>query len=246
MLGSLRYDTEDAFLQQIKASSAKWEAHSEHVAATVYNRELVYQRKEFALLLRFCEEYAKRYAYDRADEEAERGAVVHSPRRRGKRSRAATDPGDEDGEEKEERVFTVDGLIRIRVTDRGEKQVLVRWEGYRRPTWEPFASMQEQLPEMVAELESKQDNDDDDVASSASSDSKEGEVDVDDDHYHTFLSEFIAEHDIDRHYRWSPDRLNTLEHAALSAAPSIKETADQLRQSIMSMVRSTALAPLSA
>ena len=43
---SLRYDTEDPFLQQIKASSTKWKAHSEHVAATVYNKELMYQKKE--------------------------------------------------------------------------------------------------------------------------------------------------------------------------------------------------------
>jgi len=245
-LYSLRYDTEDAFLQQIKASSAKWKAHSEHVAATVYNRELVYQQKEFALLLRFCEEYAKRYAYDRSDDEVERSTVAPSlPRKRSKRSRAAPDPGDEDREEEEEPVFTVDGLIRTRVTVRGEKQVLVRWEGYRRPTWEPFASIQEQLPEMVAELESSQNgnDDDDDAASSTSSDSKEGEDPVDDDHYHAFLSEFIAQHHIDRHYRWSPDRLNTLEHAALSAAPAIRETADQLRQGIMSMVRSTAPVP---
>ena len=64
-LYSLRYDTEDEFLAQIKASSAKWKAHSEHVAATVYNKESMYQKKEFALLLRFCEQYAQRYAYDR-------------------------------------------------------------------------------------------------------------------------------------------------------------------------------------
>ena len=49
-LYSLRYDTEDSFLQQIKSSSAKWKAHSEQIAATVYNKELVYQKKEFSLL----------------------------------------------------------------------------------------------------------------------------------------------------------------------------------------------------
>ena len=64
-LYSLRYDTEDGFLQQIKASSAKWKAHSERVAGAVYNKEQVYQKREFALLLSFCEEYAVRHAYDR-------------------------------------------------------------------------------------------------------------------------------------------------------------------------------------
>ena len=44
-LYGLRYDTDDAFLQEIKSSSAKWKAHSEQVASTVYNKELVYQQK---------------------------------------------------------------------------------------------------------------------------------------------------------------------------------------------------------
>ena len=39
----LQYDTEDAFLQEIKASSAKWKAHSEQMAATVCNKDLIYQ-----------------------------------------------------------------------------------------------------------------------------------------------------------------------------------------------------------
>ena len=63
-LYGLRYDTEDAFLAQIKASSARWKAHTEQIAASVYNKELVYQQREFAVLLQFCEAYSSRDAYD--------------------------------------------------------------------------------------------------------------------------------------------------------------------------------------
>jgi hypothetical protein len=77
-LYSLRSDTEDAFLVQIKSNSAKWKAHSEHVAATAYNKEAVYQRKEFALLLRFCEMYAQRYAYDREERRTGRQSGVRT------------------------------------------------------------------------------------------------------------------------------------------------------------------------
>src|SRR6185437_3875951 len=62
-LYSLQYDTEDTFLQRIKSSSAKWKAHSEQMAATVYNKELVYQTKEFSQLLHFCELYAEQFSY---------------------------------------------------------------------------------------------------------------------------------------------------------------------------------------
>ena len=57
-LYGLRYDTEDGFLQEIKASSAQWKAHSELMASTVYNKELIYQQKQFAQLLLFCESYS--------------------------------------------------------------------------------------------------------------------------------------------------------------------------------------------
>ncbi len=67
-LYGLRYDTEDAFLAQIKASSAQWKAHSEQIAATVYNKQLVYQQREFAVLLKFCEAYSGRFAYDGASQ----------------------------------------------------------------------------------------------------------------------------------------------------------------------------------
>ena len=47
----------------------------------------------------------------------------------------------------------VEALLRIRDNGQGEKQVRVRWEGYRRETWEPYESIKQQLPEMMAELE---------------------------------------------------------------------------------------------
>ena len=57
-LYGLRYDTEDAFLQEIKSSSARWKAHTELIASTVYNKELIYQQKQFNQLLIFCESYS--------------------------------------------------------------------------------------------------------------------------------------------------------------------------------------------
>ena len=49
--------------------------------------------------------------------------------------------------------YVVEELVDVRVNKEGEKQVLVKWEGYRRRTWEPYSSMKEQLPVVVAELE---------------------------------------------------------------------------------------------
>jgi hypothetical protein len=36
-----------------------------------------------------------------------------------------------------------------------EKQVSVRWEGYKAPTWEPYHCIKEQLPAMLKKLERK-------------------------------------------------------------------------------------------
>jgi hypothetical protein len=63
-LYGLKYDTEDSFLAQVKASSAVWKAHSEIIASTVYNREIVYQKEQFSHLLKFCEAYSNRFSYD--------------------------------------------------------------------------------------------------------------------------------------------------------------------------------------
>ena len=93
-LYGLRYDTEDEFLQQIKASSARWKAHSEQIAAAVYNRELIYQHREFAVLLRFCEQYSSRFNYDgtgipTVDDSEEATAPVTNEKRVSNRKRGS-------------------------------------------------------------------------------------------------------------------------------------------------------------
>jgi hypothetical protein len=235
-LYSLRYDTEDAFLQQIKASSAKWKAHSEHVAATVYNKEMVYQKKEFSMLLRFCEMYARRYAYDRQGEgDAEESGEEEGEERSGERgsdspsrtrsaSGGSTRPTRQKrgSSDEQTREYVVDELTDMRVNDQGEKQVLVKWAGYKRRTWEPFLFMQQQLPHMMSNL----------LATTV--------VQVDDDRANAarraFLLEFIQAHHVDATYRWSSDRLMTLEYAASSLVPPIRDTAKKLKESIMELV----------
>jgi hypothetical protein len=96
----------------------------------------------------------------------------------------------------------------------------VRWEGYRKETWEPYESIKEQLPEMMADLEQE--------LVSASVD-EESTVTV-------FLAQCIAQHEIDRAYRWRPDRLNMLEQAAASHCPPIKVTVEELRRRMMKVI----------
>ncbi len=106
-----------------------------------------------------------------------------------------------------EEEYVVEALTRIRVNDQGEKQVRVRWEGYRRETWEPYAFIKLQLPEMVAELEA-------------------GHVDPEQDEESTlavFVREYIARHKVDRAYRWRPDRLNVLELEAEESSSADQE-----------------------
>ena len=121
--------------------------------------------------------------------------------------------------------YVVEALVRVRVSDDGEKQVLVKWEGYRRHTWEPYDSMREQLPEMMDELERQWDV--------GSPDDEQEEASL-----KTFLLAYIAEHSIDPSYRWRPDQVNALDHAAWSHQPRIKETTGQLRRDIMALVSS--------
>ena len=127
-LYGLRYDTEDAFLAQIKASSAQWKAHSEQIAATVYNKQLVYQQREFAALLRFCETYSSRFAYD-----ARPGEEV--PHQRQKSTRAGTRPVAGKRRQRPEAdasasadqttdAYVVEQLVDIREDGEGVKQVL--------------------------------------------------------------------------------------------------------------------------
>ena len=235
-LYSLRYDTEDDFLQQIKASSAKWKAHSDRVAGAVYNKEQVYQKREFALLLSFCEEYATRHAYDRQSKDNENGedeeadTTEPDPTRQQRQTRKRSRPQSEvNNSTDSEAAFTVEKLIRVRVSERDGKQVSVQWEGYRRPTWEPYESIQQQLPKLIAELEARHTH--------HLRQGREDEED-EDDRLHSFVKHFIAEHHIDPAFRWRPDRLNELEQAAACWVPPIHETADQLRRAIMSLVRS--------
>ena len=146
-LYGLQYDTEDAFLQEIKASSAKWKAHSEQIAATVYNKDVIYQHKVFAQLLLFCETYSERYAYNRQTERptqvsessSEKGNAELSGHRRSsrKRSRVVSAHSTDAAQDTEVAEYVVEAVLDVRVNKHGEKQVQVKWEGYDRPTWEP-------------------------------------------------------------------------------------------------------------
>jgi hypothetical protein len=232
-LYGLQYDSEDKYLQEIKASSARYKAHSEMMARTVYNKELVYQAKQFAQLLSFCERYSERFAYDRrvVVEEPMTSTLVNGsvPRRsRRKRSResehvnndSSGDQREDKEKEEEEEEYVVEALTRIRVNDQGERQVRVRWQGYRKETWEPYESIKHQLPGMVAELEA-------------------GRIDEEQDEESTltaFIREYIARHEVDRTYRWRPDRFNVLEQEAGDHRPPIKITAEELRRRIMTMI----------
>ena len=223
-LYGLRYDTDDAFLQEIKSSSAKWKAHTELVASTVYNKELIYQQKQFDQLLMFCESYSNRFAYDRDVNVVPQPEVVEeevSDRRRSsrKRTRAVVqcNQDDETNEAEAEKEYVVEALLRIRANDQGQKEVRVRWEGYKRETWEPYGSMKQQLPEMMAELETA-------VLELAELEMAELEMADDEESsvLSTFLKSYISEHRVDSNYRWRSDRLNTLELAAESHCPPVK------------------------
>jgi hypothetical protein len=193
------------------------------MARTVYNKELVYQAKQFAQLLLFCERYSERFAYDRGalvEEPSKEIEVDTSARRRSRRKRSRESEHVNEDKKDEGEAYVVEALTRIRVNDRGERQVRVRWQGYRRETWEPDQSIQLQLPEMLAELEA-------------------GAVDKEQDEESTltvFVREYITRHRTDRSYRWRPDRLNVLELEVENHQPPIKKTAEELRRRIMGMV----------
>ena len=226
-LYGLRYDTEDVFLQQIKASSAKWKAHSEQVAATVYNKELVYQHKAFAQLLLFCEAYSARFAYDgRTSEQDEdspamgpkvqqRGDERRSPRRKRKSPLPETDE------------YGVEELVDVRVDKWANKQVSVRWDGYLKCTWEPYESIQEQLPKMLRALE----------ASLIGDDQNAEEEGHDNERVQRFLTNYVATHGISSGYRWTPDRWAAFEYAVALQDPPLKATNYRLRKSLMGLQR---------
>ena len=227
-LYGLRYDTEDEFLQQIKASSARWKAHSEQIAATVYNRELIYQHREFAVLLRFCEQYSGRFNYDGGaagigdgNNDSGDGAiepVVNHEKRVSKRKQVSSNlvPSARPKRALAASAYVVDELVDVRVTRQGVKQVQVRWEGYARCTWEPYESIREQLPDTLVALEKS-------LAQGT-------EQEADDDGVRGFVEHYIATHRIDSSYRWVPDRLAMLEQAAITHDPPVKLTVDQLQK----------------
>ena len=238
-LYGLRYDTEDTFLQEIKSSSAKWKAHTELVASTVYNKELIYQQKQFNQLLMFCESYSHRFAYDRDVNVMPQPKAVDenvSDRRRSRRKRNREVVANDVDTETTETEYVVEALLRIRDDGRGQKEVRVRWEGYKRETWEPYDSMKQQLPEMMAELEMTELE----MAEVEMAQLKMAELETSDDEegnvLNTFLRDYITKHGVDSAYRWRPDRLNTLELAAESYCPPVKLTARELRKRIMALV----------
>ena len=230
-LYSLRYDTEDELLQQIKASSARWKAHSEQIAATVYNRELIYQHREFAVLLRFCEQYSSRFNYDgtgisTTEDSDDAIAPVTNEKRVSNRKRRSNTLAHSTQPKRvlANSAYVVDELVDVRVTRQGVKQVQVRWEGYARCTWEPYESIQEQLPDTLALLEK-------------SLEQGPGQIEADDDGVRRFVEDYIATHRIDSSYRWVPDRLAILEQAAITHDPPIKLTVDQLQKDIMRTIK---------
>ena len=238
-LYGLRYDTEDAFLAQIKASSAQWKAHSEQIAATVYNKQLVYQQQEFAALLQFCEAYSSRFAYDaREADEADKSPQPQSRHRR--RPRAGLLPVPRTLASKRRRQpdatsdtpadavgYVVDQLVDIREDGEGTRQVLVAWEGYRRRTWEPYDSIRDQLPQMVEELEQQ-------LGSAAHDKEDEGS---DEDHARAFLQAYLDEHGVRASHRWNPDRVAALELAASLHVPPIKATVAELVKRAVALAR---------
>ena len=236
-LYGLRYDTEDTFLQEIKASSAKWKAHSEQMAATVYDKDIVYQQKVFAQLLLFCETYSERFAYDRVQveprmEEPHEGAAEVSTRRMSsrKRSRGKVSGSSVSGEDEAEgEEYVVEALLDIRVNVGGEKQVQVKWAGYLRATWEPYQSMTQQLPEMLVKLEQ-------DLAE-ADGVTDENDEDDEESMVRAFLVNYIATHNVGRGYRWSPDRLNDLELAVQGHSTRIKQSMKELRKKMIQLVK---------
>ena len=52
----------------------------------------------------------------------------------------------------EEKKYDVEAITGQRVSG-GVSQYLIKWVGYRQPTWEPAASMSDQIPDMVHEYE---------------------------------------------------------------------------------------------
>ena len=120
----------------------------------------------------------------------------------------------------------------IRTNNRQEKQVLVKWEGFSRPTWQPYSHIQQQLPELMTVLENK-------LLNQHQHDSKD--EDKQDDHDHeeivvNFVTAYIAQNNITCDFRWAAHQMNSLENASIIHNPPIKETTIQLKRRIMAIV----------
>jgi hypothetical protein len=231
-LYGLRYDTEDVFVQQIKASSAKWKAHSEQVAASVYNKELVYQHQAFTQLLLFCEAYSARFAYDgitieqdpgsSATELTEPEAQHRGDERRSPRRKRKTPPPDTDK-------YVVEELVDVRIHRSGNKQVSVKWDGYLKCTWEPYESIQQQLPQMLRALEASLMDD--------LQNAEEQEHDNERERVQRFLTKYVTTHGISSNDRWTPDRWAAFEHAVALQVPPLKVTNHRLQKNLMGLLR---------
>jgi hypothetical protein len=212
----------------------------------VYNKELVYQQREFAVLLNFCEMYSGRFAYDmpkpgddstgRVDEVDDLDGRRRSSRKRRRRQCQSADAaGRNEGVHADSTAadatgYVVSQLVDVRENNQGVKQVLVAWDGYRRRTWEPYESIKQQLPEMIEKLEQQ-------LSTARAASSSDGDAESVTDGCRAFLQAYIHEHGIGASYRWVPDRVAALELAASLQNPPVKMMVAQLVQSAMALMR---------
>ena len=141
--------------------------------------------------------------------------------------------------------FAVEELVSIRITNQGLKQVLIKWEGYPRRTWEPYSEIQTQLPEMIAAVEKKVLEKTKELQSSRKRAQERAPVPQTDEIINAnhdqsisaFLSTYLANNPITHGHRWSPHEVNALEIAAINHEPPVKETTDELKKKIMQLLR---------
>jgi hypothetical protein len=139
-------------------------------------------------------------------------------RRSSLRKRKVSDAESEKATDDEE--YVVEELIKMRINSNGNKQVLVRWEGYRKCTWEPYESMHLQLPEMLLLLE---------TSSPRAAVGNDEQVDA-------FLASYVASSNINASYRWTPERLAAFEHTVSLQNPPLRVTNYRLRQRLKALL----------
>ena len=120
-------------------------------------------------MLQLCELYAEQFASSQStssidaqksqkekqqqdSQQHKRRKLHHSPSAKCKTQKQSQTVSQR---EMTQEAFAVEEFVSIRINNQGLKQVLIKWQGYRRRTWEPYAEMQTQLPEMIAALEKK-------------------------------------------------------------------------------------------